>query len=509
MSKAVQGQKNAKSMSCRLSATTAAVLAGLFTSSAAFATNGYFSHGYSTKEKGLAGAGTAYSQDAMAAATNPAGMAFVGERMDLGMQLFMPTPRGYTVTGNPPVPGDGSFTVFAPPAGPGQPPTCNFPDPGGSGACAPPFSVSPGSVESDNDWFLIPHFAYNWQLNNDSTLGVSVYGNGGMNTEYTSGSAVLPNPESDSPAAQLLPIEEQQGTYGAGSAGVNLAQLFVNVSFAKKIKPKHAIGGSLILAGQRFMAFGLENFGQFSLDPNNLSGNRKSDSYGAGVKFGYQGEVSDGIRVGVSYQSKISMSELDEYKGLFAEGGNFDIPSTYSIGASFDVGTKGVIVADVQQINYSDVASISNSISPLLDGSCANALNTTIQNNFTPSPASGAGCLGGSAGAGFGWDDMTVFKIGYQMELNEKHTIRFGYSHADQPIPESETLFNILAPAVIEDHITAGWTMKVGKNQEFNLAGMYAPENSVKGANPFDGGATQIEIDMAQWDIQAGWAWKY
>ena len=119
------------------------------------------------------------------------------------------------------------------------------------------------------------------------------------------------------------------------------------------------------------------------------------------------------------------------------------------------------------------------------------------------------GCLGGAAGAGFGWEDMTIFKIGYQVDLNEKHTIRIGYSHADQPIPESETLFNILAPAVIEDHFTAGWTMRVGDNQEFNLAAMYAPSNSVKGANPFDGGSTQIEIEMSQLDLQAGWAWKF
>jgi long-chain fatty acid transport protein len=461
-------------MTCRLSGITVAVLAGLFTSSAAFATNGYFSHGYSTKEKGLAGAGTAYSQDAMAAATNPAGMAFVGERMDLGLQLFMPSPRGYTVTGNPVAPGSDPNAPFG-----------SF------------INAVPGTTyESDNDWFLIPHFAYNWQLNTDSTVGVSVYGNGGMNTEYPAGSTPF-----------------GAGTFGAGTAGISLAQLFVNVSFAKKFNEKHAFGGSLILAGQRFMAYGLENFAPLSLDPSNLSGNRKSDSYGAGVKFGYQGEVSKGIRVGIAYQSKISMSEFDEYKGLFAEGGDFDIPSTWSIGASFDVGEKSTIVADIQQINYSDVASISNPISNLLPptGSCSPGFPGNPF-NLTP-PGEGAGCLGGSAGGGFGWEDMTIFKIGYQVELNEKHTVRIGYSHADQPIPDSETLFNTLAPAVVQDHITAGWTMNVGKNQEFNLAGMYAPNTSVKGQNPVDAaaasGGTQVEIEMAQWDIQAGWAWKY
>ncbi len=446
----------------------AIAVSGILVSPAVNATNGYFSHGFSTKEKALAGAGTAFSQDSMAAATNPAGMAFVGERMDIGLQLFSPSPRSFTVTGTA-----------------SQQMSINVDFDPNTGA------VAGTEYESDNDFFLIPHLGYNWQLNSDSTVGVSVYGNGGMNTEY---------PASASPGGY--------GTFGSpdspsGTAGMNMAQLFINVSFAKKLNAKHAFGGSLLLVGQRMIVQGVDNFAAFSVDPDNMSGNRKSDSFGAGLRVGYQGEVAKGIRVGASYQSKINMSEFDEYKGLMAEGGDFDIPSTYNIGVSFDVGATGVIVADIQQINYSDVASISNSITQLTNGSC----------DPRTSPASGAGCLGGPAGAGFGWEDMTIFKIGYQIDVSDKHTVRVGYSHADQPIPESETLFNVLAPAVIEDHFTAGWTMKVGANQEFNLAGMYAPSNSVKGPNPFDGGeangGTDIEIEMSQWDIQAGWAWKY
>ena len=315
----------------------AIAVSGILASPAVYATNGYFSHGFSTKEKGLAGAGTAYSQDSMAAATNPAGMAFVGERMDIGLQLFSPSPRSYTVIRS-------RVELF-------RPSNRQF-----------TFGIGDrwSKYESDNDFFLIPTFGYNWMLNSDSTLGVSVYGNGGMNTEYEGGfasvDAALVDPTGTTPpgtAAAQLP-----GTYGAGTAGINLEQLFVNTTFAKKLNDKHAFGGSLIFVGQRFIGEGLDVFAAFSTDPANLSGNRKSDSFGAGLKFGYQGEVAKGIRVGVAYQSKISMSEFDEYKGLFAEGGNFDIPSTYNIGVSFDVGKTGVIVADVQQINYSEVASI-------------------------------------------------------------------------------------------------------------------------------------------------------
>jgi len=477
----------------------AIAVSSILVSPAVNATNGYFSHGYSTKEKGLAGAGTAYSQDSMAAATNPAGMAFVGERMDIGVSLFSPSPRGYTVTGAPPAPV--GTAVFGSPVTPTNPSGCSFQL--SNGACAPPFSVSPGSVDSENDFFLIPHFGYNWQLQNDSTAGVSVYGNGGMDTQYKSGSAVLP-----APTSPVLPLTLLDGTYGNGTAGVELEQLFINISFSKKINSKHALGASLILAGQRFSAQGLNNFGQFSLDPANLSTNQHSYSYGAGLKVGYQGEVSDGVRLGVSYQSKVSMSEFDEYKGLFAEGGDFDIPSTYNVGVSFDVGSSGIIVADLQRIMYSDVAAISNPISRLTDGSCFNALNATIFAGNVQTPASGAGCLGGSNGAGFGWDDITIIKVGYQFDVGN-NTYRIGYSHSDQPVPESETLFNILAPAVIQDHFTAGLTMKISGNQEFNLSAMFAPTESVKGPNPFDNGATQIEIEMSQFDIQAGWAWKY
>ncbi len=459
------------------------------------ATNGYFSHGYSTKEKGLAGAGVAFSQDAMAAATNPAGMAFVGARMDIGAALFSPS-RSYTVTGAPPMPA-GSTVVTA--TG-----VCNTPPPPHSPPCTPPFSLLPGSVDSGNDFFLIPHFAYNWQLAEDATVGVSIYGNGGMNTEYKTGGARVPAPTRN---GFELNLEDLPGTYGAGTTGVNLEQLFINISYAKKFNDKHALGGSLIVAGQRFSAQGLENFQGFSLDKDNLSGDRSSTAFGMGIKLGYQGEVSDGVRVGVSYQSKISMSEFDEYKGLFAEGGDFDIPSSYSIGVAFDVGTSGVIVADIQQINYSDVAAISNPVSRLTDGSCTDALNASLGAG-APMPASGAGCLGGANGAGFGWDDMTIIKIGYQVDVGD-NTWRVGFSHAEQPVPESETMFNILAPAVIENHVTAGLTMRLPGNQEFNIAAMFAPSNSVKGPNPFDGGATQIEIEMSQWEVQAGWAWKY
>jgi len=45
--------------------------------------------------------------------------------------------------------------------------------------------------------------------------------------------------------------------------------------------------------------------------------------------------------------------------------------------------------------------------------------------------------------------------------------VRAGYSHGKQPIPTNETQFNVLAPGVIEDHVTLGatWTLTIIRGQ--------------------------------------------
>jgi len=137
-------------------AVAAAVAAVLF-APVASATNGYFSHGWGTNSKAMAGVAAALPQDTLVGATNPAGMAFVGNRLDVGVSFFNPSDRGYKANDD-----------YA-----RQP----------NGFPAGPF-VTPGKYDSDKDWFLIPSFGYNRVIDEKSTIGVSIFGNGGMNTKY-------------------------------------------------------------------------------------------------------------------------------------------------------------------------------------------------------------------------------------------------------------------------------------------------------------------------------------
>ena len=86
-------------------------------------------------------------------------------------------------------------------------------------------------------------------------------------------------------------------------------------------------------------------------------------------------------------------------------------------------------------------------------------------------------------------------------------TWRAGYSYGSQPIPEKEVLFNILAPGVIEQHLTLGFSKLVNGTQELRLALIRAFSKNVKGPNPLEvPGQQTIELTMDQWELELGWS---
>jgi len=399
-----------------------------------YATNGYFAHGYGVNDQALGGAGVALPQDTIDAAVNPANMVFLGKRFDFGLAFFNPN-REYTVRGNP----------------------SGFPG---------TFGFAPGTVKSDTKWFIIPSIGANWMLNADSSAGISIFGNGGMNTNYPT------NTYGDSPS----------------TTGVDLMQLFIAPTYARKLAPQHAVGITPILAYQRFDQKGLQTLAPFSSDSGNISNKGYDNAYGYGARIGYQGEIVPSLNLGVSYQTRIFMSKFKKYAGLLAEQGDFDIPSNWTIGLAYKTTPALTLVFDVQRINYSEVKSVGNPMLPNLQ---------TSQ-------------LGNDNGAGFGWKDMTIYKLGVQWQSSKDWIWRAGYSQGEQPIQDSEMPFNILAPGVIEQHVTIGFTRAMADNQDLSFALTHAFSNSVSGPNALEApGQQTIELKMDQWQIALGYAWKY
>ncbi len=396
-----------------------AALAVAMGSTAAYATDGYFMDGYGASQTALAGAGVAYSQDAMAISLNPAGLVHVDDQTVAGMAIFLPS-RSY--------------------------------DAGGAGA------IDPGSHSSGNNWFPIPDFAWTKHLGPDTVLGIGLYGNGGMDTRY--------------------PNTVFYG--GNGPTGVDLNQAFMSVSLSQRFG-QFSVGVAPILAMQTFNAIGLQAFKApgYSADPTALTNNGYAFSYGGGVRAGIEYDFSPSLRLAVAGASKIYMTNFDIYKGLFAGGGSFDIPANVTAGIAYDVRPNVTVMLDYKRIFYSDVASIGD-------------------------PSTNNAQFGASNGPGFGWRDINVYKIGAEWRYDPRWTLRAGYSYNDNPITSRDVMLNILAPGVIQNHITGGFKYRWSDSLDLEMSAMYAPENTVKGTTLPNFPAQPIEISMHEFQTVAG-----
>ena len=408
-------------------------------SGTAAATDGYFLHGYGAEAQGRGGTAMALTTDSFGGANNPATMVMAGNRADVDLNLFSPQ-RSASRSG----------------FGPGL----------------------DGTVKSGKTLFAIPEFGYNHMFRDDLALGVSVYANGGMNTDYPGGQF-----NCGGGAANIL--------CGAGSIGVDLTQLFIAPTFSYAVSPDQSIGVAPLLAFQRFAGKGLQAFSGtpgLSSEPASVSNNGHELSHGVGVRFGYFARVTPSFAVGVAYAPGIHMSRFSRYAGLFAQNGKFDIPENYAVGVAWSPHAPLTLSLDYQRINYAAVRSVGN-------------------------PSRVPRQLGSAAGPGFGWHDIGAWKLGIEYASSDRWTWRTGWNHSDDPIRSTDVTFNILAPGVIENHFTLGLTHTTRAGGAWTVSYMYAFSNSVHGASilpAFMGGAPAGDerISMHENLLGIGYAWK-
>jgi len=407
------------------------VMAFLLVGDSSFATDGYFLTGFGTKQQGQGGAGVAKPADSLAGATNPAGLTLVGDRIDIGLALFRPVRFG-TITGNQLPPG--------------------YPDVNGT--------YDANRVKN----FELPELGYSLQYRPNLAVGVAIYGNGGLDTSYTTPIPLL----------------------GSTRGGVDIEQVFISPTLAYKAGAHNSLGIAANIAIQRFSAEGLQNFAspQVSTDPSNVTNTGHSYASGGGARVGWLGELNHALSVGATYQSRTYLSKFNRYSGLFAEHGGFDVPANFAGGATLKLGPKASLLFDEERILYSSVKSVANSDA-----------------NQAP--------LGADNGPGFGWHSINVAKTGLDYDVNPALTLRGGYNHGGVPFDSSQTFFNLLAPAVVKDHLHVGgtWASKSGK--EISFAYIHAFNNTVNGVNSippaYGGGNANLSMYQNSFQVAFGW----
>jgi long-chain fatty acid transport protein len=178
-------------------------------------------------------------------------------------------------------------------------------------------------------------------------------------------------------------------------------------------------------------------------------------------------KASDAVVLGASYQGKSSLKDMktgDTTASLSATGGfidngritvvDFQWPAMTSLGASWQATPSLLLAADVKRMGWADV-----------------------MKDFRLRYDSAG--MGGSVSFALPqqWKDQTVTSLGLAYAVGQQLTLRGGFNHADNPIPDA--LVNPLFPATVKTHYTFGAGWRFSATGELNASLTYAPTSTV------------------------------
>lgn len=429
-------------------------------------------HNFGISAKALGGANTALPQDSLAAASNPAGMVFLDNRLDVGVSVLSPL-REYQ----------------------------NFSAPNLNTAIFPPFTAfNDRTVESDTNYFPIPHAGANYRLDENSVLGLSAYFVG-VNTDY--------------PPVDPLGLNSNVGPFASGAAGSDVVHGELALTYARRWGGL-ALGASAVLAYQRMEIHGTDLFGSnvFGIAlPNNtdtavlmadgnadaFSGRGFDHAFGVGAKLGLLWQVTPTFNLGLAYHSEVITQTHDKYADVIPGDDNaVNNPPQLTVGLAWRPLQNWAVVADIHQIYYTDTAFYQHGFGDFVD----RCLLPTIPGTPNFGHQQKSYCFGGSQGPGLGWEDVTIYRIGLQWQIRNDLIGRMGYSHGNNPIGGEDVLFAVLLPTITEDTYTIGMSKRFGnKNQyELDVTGFYSPENSIVGPLGF------VRLNVSQFELGVNWA---
>lgn len=402
----------------------------------------------SVKSTGMAATAIAHPIDALAGAYNPAGMAEVGDRFDVG--AYWVHDDGKAVISGSPIPTvDASLNAFK---------TKN--------TYAGDFGINKTFCTdfcgSQIEW----------------ALGLVAYDRNYQKTTYHT----------------HLPL------FGTSHAGLEYAQITIAPIVAVKLNECHSIGIAFNVQLERLKVNGLENFaspavnpflGQVaSVSPENVTNNGYAYARGFTPTIGWLWHINDCLAFGLTYQPKTKMSRLKKYKGFLAQHGRLDVPQKIGAGIAWDFIPCATAAFDVEFIDWNQVKSLKNNL--------VNSDGTINQ-------------LGADNGPGFGFRNQVYYRFGLEYRALECFTLRAGYRWVRVPFKKSAAPTNILTDDCVESFVTAGATWDVNPCNELSVLFAYGFNHSVNGTDtiPVQLGGGSVKLNERKYAVGLSWGYKY
>ena len=438
----------------------------------AYATNGMNMEGYGPIATAMGGASMAYDNGTAAMMNNPATLGLMGEgsRLDLFAGLLGPDVEA---------------------------------EAGGMAA------------ESDGTAYFGP--AGGWIRKHDRlTYGVGIYGQGGMGTEYDKDTFLgdpamtgvrLENRSELSVGRVILPLAWQLderislgGSLDFVWAGLDL-KMAMNAAQFNELASGRAgtLSGDMLTALPPSVFANLEYAYYDFSNGNDFTGEAKG--YGLAGKVGVTYKVNDRVSLGATYHSKTRLSDLktDNASVQMSVSGmgvipvegeitvkDFQWPATWAVGMQFQATSRLTIAADIKRLLWEDV----------MEDFTMKFKADSSQSNPAAAPVAGTTLTSSLFQQ---WDDQTVYQVGAAWQVNPALTLRAGYNYAENPVPDA--FLNALFPAIVEQHVSAGFGYRFNEAQSVDFSVVKGLEKSA--TNPGNGSTIPpVESSHSQLNFQ-------
>lgn len=273
------------------------------------------------------------------------------------------------------------------------------------------------------------------------------------------------------------------GMFGTGASlrsGAGLERTMLAPSLSRAVGDDGMLTAAVILASQQFATWGFgagtRNLVQSGSVPSAIS----DVSYGSGVRVSMAQPLSASVDVVSAFQSRIDMDAFKNYRGIYSEPGDFDLPAVASVGVQWHAGEASTLGVGVSRIGYGDVAPFTSS-----------AL-----------PPSLLALIGDGTSPAFAWRDLTVVNVDWAWRPAAATELTLRYSTQQQPEPTSNLLSSALEERYSDRNFSVSLLQGFRAGASFELHASYAP------VPYFLGNTSYAERDSSgdQFEVEAFWS---
>jgi len=272
------------------------------------------------------------------------------------------------------------------------------------------------------------------------------------------------------------------------SGTLGLERKLISPGLLHQLNDSQVIGVSAVFATQ---SYGVSRLGLQSYDqalPANLRPTiydpYHETGYGAGVSLALRSEITDGISLDAGFRSRIDMNEFANYRGVYSQPADLDIPARARLGLAFQAGDKSWLNVSVERVLYSEVGAFAS-------------------NNL---PGRFLSLLGDSTSPTFSWDDLTIYSVGWAWADNKGTSWHIDFSSRSQPSPSSRILSQAIDADLAQNAMTIGYSRRMSTSSRFNVNAAYAPAEYAFGGNVLGITTDQLNQDF---ELEAYWTWAF